>query len=566
MFDALAARAVAAELNERIGGGRVQAVFSLDDLTVGYEVYAQHARSYLLASSDATTCRIHLVSDKLRTSGDPVTPFLLLLKKFTDGALVKRVEAVSRERILRIEFDQAEYGVTTLVAEIMGRLSNLILLDASGTVFDAIRRVTPRMSRARTVQPRSIYLPPPPQEKADPLALSSEQLGHILEQRGSEPLWQVLVQSVAGMSPLLARELAFRASGHADAKSNGELAPPVHAELTAVWHSPAEPTLAYEADEPLAVAAFALNHLDQTERMASMSAALEKYFGVVESYEPAKEPLRRLIEASRTRLERKRAALRREMVSTAQVERLRVTGELILAHSSEIETGQKSLSAEMVEGQPLHIKLDSRLTPVENAQKYFAEYRRAKDAVAAVPVRLVETEADIEFADQMLEDLETAKNRAEIEAVIAEARDAGLITKQRREASAKAASQPRKYVSPDGFQVLVGRNARENEEVTFHRASANDLWLHARGVPGAHVVIVTNGRQVPSSTLDYASSLAAFHSKARGEGWVDVTIAPRKNVGRVSGRAARPGLVTVRGERILRTRPLDPSDSDGDSL
>ncbi len=561
MFDALAARAVAAELNDKILRGRVQAVLSLDDLTIGFEIYAHRARHYLLVSADPAKGRVHLVSEKLHSSGETPAPFFLLLKKYADGAFVNLVEAVPHERILSIEFDHAEYGITTLVAEIIGRLSNLILLDAASVVIEAIKRVTPAMSRVRTVEPRAHYLPPPPQEKVDPLGLTSEQLVRILGEARGDPVWQVLVRTVRGTSPLLARELAFRATGNSDALSDAVLALSLQAELVNVWRAPPWPTLAYEADRPRAVAAFALTHLPQGVHLDSMSEALEKFFGAVGPYEAVKEPLRRQLEAARVRLERKREALRRELLSQMQIERLKVSGELILAYAADIAPGQRSLSAEMVEGQPLQIKLDPALTPVENAQRYFSEYRRAKDATAAVPARLEEAEADLAFAEQVLEDLTTAETRGEIDAVVAEAVEAGLTGKERRKGTPPPApTQPRVYVSPDGFQVLVGRNARQNETITFERAGAEDWWVHARGVAGAHVVILANGREVPETTLEVAASLAAFYSKGRGERWVDVAVAPRKNVRRVSGRAARPGLVTVRGERIMRVRPGGPPD------
>ena len=156
----------------------------------------------------------------------------------------------------------------------------------------------------------------------------------------------------------------------------------------------------------------------------------------------------------------------------------------------------------------------------------------------------------------MLVDWKGAETRGEIDAVAAEARAARLLTTPRAKSGAPPApSQPREFISPDGFQVLVGRNARQNETVTFDRAGAEDLWLHARGAAGAHVVILTRGRQAPESTVEFAASLAAYYSQAREDTRVDIIVAPRKNVRRVSGRAARPGLVTVRGERTVRVRP-----------
>ena len=558
MIDALMARALAAELNEKLGRGRVQAVMSLDEWSVGLEVYAQHARHYLLASADPATNRVLLVGEKLRSAGTTASPFLLLLKKYVNGAFVNRVQAVPRERIVRLEFDHAEFGTSTLVVELMGRLSNLVLLDAGGDVLDSIKRVTPEMSRVRAILPREKYLPPPPQEKLDPLALTAEQLTRVLDEAQGEPLWQTLVQEVAGVSPLLGRELAFRATGDLAPVSQPRLASPVLVALQAIWHAPAEPTLAYQGEQPTAVAAFALTHLPDTRRYDSTSAALETYFGAVESYEAVKEPLRRQLAEAGTRLERKVSSLKRELVSDREIERLKTDGEMILAYQARIAPGQRVLTAEQLDGPALRIQLDPGLTPVENAQKYFAEYRRAKEAADAVPARLQEAEADVEFAEQVLVDLENAETRGEIDVVLAEAREAGLIGEGRTPKPAVAPSRPREYVSPDGFEILVGRNARQNEQVTFERAGPEDVWLHARGAAGAHVAILAQGRPVPERTVEFAAALAAYYSKARADTRVDVIVAPRKQVRRVSGRAARPGLVTVRNERTVRVRPWQP--------
>ncbi|MGB8643810.1 MAG: NFACT RNA binding domain-containing protein [Anaerolineae bacterium] len=562
MFDALVTRAIAHELNDTISQGRVQAVLALDPLSVGFEIYAGHARRYLLASAEATTARLYLVSEKLRAGGEPPGSFILLLKKYTDGALVNRVEATPRERIVRIEFDHAEEGVSTLVVEVMGRHSNLILLDATGAVLDAIKRVTPAMSRARAVLPRMQYLPPPPQAKADPLSLSPIGLGQILEDKQGAPLWQALVGGVAGTSPLLGRELAYRVTGRADAVADPVLAPQLVTAIQEVWRAPAIPTLAYDEEQPVDVAAFALTHRDATRPFNSMSVALEQFFGATESYAAVKAPLRAQLETARDRLARKRASLEREIVPDSEVERIRTSGELILAHVANIKPGAPLLRAEMIEGEPLAITLDPELTPVENAQRYFARYRRAKDAAASVPARLAEAAAAVEYADQVLEDLAEAETRDEIEAALAEAREVGLLTetRARRGASTNVVSGPRSFESPDGLTVLAGRNARQNEEVTFSRASAGDLWLHVRGAAGAHVVILSHGRPTPERTIEFAAGIAAFYSRARQETWADVIVTLRKNVRRVTGRAAHPGLVTVREERNVRVRPWKPEE------
>jgi predicted ribosome quality control (RQC) complex YloA/Tae2 family protein len=235
-----------------------------------------------------------------------------------------------------------------------------------------------------------------------------------------------------------------------------------------------------------------------------------------------------------------------------EIERLRTSGELILAYASQIKPEQQTLAAETDAG-VIEIHLDSKMTAVENAQKYFKDYHRAKDAAARVPALLAAASMEVEYADQMLSDLEFAGNRAEIDAVVLAARKAGLLTIIGPRARALPLSEPRVYQSRDGFAILVGKNARQNEEITFRRARADDLWLHARNAAGAHIVIVGGGREVPESTIEEAAGLAARYSQARADIRVDVIVTPRKNVRRVRG--GRTGMVTVRGERTVTVTP-----------
>lgn len=566
MFDALTARALGAELNGTITRGRVQQVVAVAPHAVGLEVYAHHTRRFLLASADPARPRLYLVPEKLRQAPLPLTPFMLLMDKYVEGAFINRIEVVPRERILHFEFDHHAEGVSTLVVEIMGRLSNLILLDAGGFILDAARRVPPAVNRVRALQPRAKYLPPPPQDKADPLALDAVELGRRLSRASGETLAARLVESVAGTSPLLARELAVRVLDDARAPYDPSQNSALYAELSRVWHSPAEPTLAFDERKgeggdapPVAVAAYALKQFARTESVPSMSAALDRFFGAEESYEAVKEPYRKQISSALERFRRMRASLQRELRSDADIERLRRKGEMILGYQYEITPGQTVLRAETGEAELLDIELDPQLSPVENAQQYFAQYKRAREAAAHVPARLAETDNEIAFVEQVLNDLDSAETRAEIDEVLGEARDAHLLREHTpRRGSRAARSEPRIFYSSDGFQVLVGRNARQNQVVTFERAGGDDLWLHARGQPGAHVVILTNGANVPQTTLEYAAGLAAYYSQARAEGGVDVIVTPRKHVRRVGGTGAHPGLVTVRDERVIRVKPRPP--------
>ncbi len=555
MFDAITLAAVADELNEKILHGRVQEIVQLDALSFGFEIYAQHHRHYLYVTAHPDEARVHLVSQKLRGSGEAPTSFLLLLRKYADGAMVDSVAPLPHERVLKIQLDHAEEGISTLVVETIGKYSNLILVDAGDMVIDALRRVPATINRARVVLPKHTYVPPPPQAKLAPNQIDAHDLARVLAENRGAPLWQVLVKTIAGVSPLLAREIEHRVS-----ESSAQF--PKAAELlevvTNLTRPPSEtprtwrgwqPSVAYEDSEPAAFAPYALAQFADVHAFDSISAAIETFYGAPDSYTATKEPLRVALADARDRLARKRDALAQSLPDAEQVEQLKTSGEMVLAYASQIVTGQDRLIAEIEDG-VLEIPLEPSLSAVENAQKYFKEYHRAKDAAARVPALLAAAQAEVEYADQMLNDLELAENRAEIDAVVQASRDARLMDKTRRVSkNPSGLNTPRTFQSRDGFTILVGKNARQNEEITFRRAKPDDLWLHARNVAGAHVVILRAGREVPESTVQEAAALAAQYSQARGDSRVDVIVAPRRNVHRVRG--GRTGMVTVRESRTI---------------
>lgn len=559
MIDALTARALAAELQGTVGGGRVQNLFFIAPLVIGFELYANHKRHYVLASAEPETARIALVSEKLRSVSVPLTPFLLLLKKHVNGAFLNRVQVVARERILHLEFDQHEQGISKLVVELIGNRANLILLDAGGVILDAMRRVPSSVNRVREIVPRAKYFPPPPQAKADPLNLTVAQLQTLLERAQGDTLAARLVSSLAGASPLFAREISYRATHSTDSPYTSTSVTEIWKQVTRVWQSPADPSVALNNNQPFAVAAFDLTHLPEVEKIPSMSGALEKFYGAQESYENVKVPAREQMLAGLEKMERMLAGLQRELVPPDEIEQLKLKGEMILGYQYGLTPGQTHLSAPVTPELILDIALDPHLSPVENANHYFDKYKRARDAGERVPERIAAVENDLAYAQQILNDLDMAESRGEIDQVVEEARRAGLVRATAlRTSGITARSEPREFTSPDGLQILVGRNARQNDALTFERAKPDDIWLHARGHAGSHVIILSNNSAVPQTTLEYAASLAAYFSRARADGAVDVIYTPRKHVHRVRGGSAHPGLVTVRQEQVLRVRPMAP--------
>ncbi len=563
-FDALTAACIAAELRETILGGRVQRVLLPDSLSIGLEIYAHRQRHYLLASAHAEQGRIHLAPEKLRRGVEKTTGLLQLLRKYGRGAILSTVEQPPFERILRLELDHPQWGCSTLVVEVMGRHSNIILVDATGRVLDAVKRVGPHLSR-RPILPGRPYTPPPPQSKLPPSELTEYRLRQILTAAEPEaPLWRVLVGGLRGMSPLLAREIAFRALGHpqaavAQVERLTPLLETIAGLLAPLRDGQWQPSLALEEGRPVAYAPYPLTHRDRWQPMPSMSRAIAAYTAAVADADPyaaARRSVRAEIDTARARLERRRAALERTLREAAQAEQWRRWGESILAYAHTITPGRRELRAETDAGEEV-IPLDPAKSAVENAQGYFARYRKAKRAAEEGPARLEEVDLALRDLEQLETDLALAVDRSEIDRVRTMLAEAGFIKPPRRKGPSAGSGQPLRLTSPDGLPILIGRNSRQNDTVTFRLAKGDDWWFHARGVPGAHVIVRGGGRdELPPDTIRRAAELAAYFSRRRDEAQVEVDYTRRRYVRRIRGAA--PGLVTYRQEQTIRVAPRGP--------
>lgn len=568
-FDALTMACVAGELRSTILGGRVQRVLLPDTLSVGLEIYAQRQRHYLLASAHAEMGRLLLASERLRRGVDKETGLLLLLRKYARGAVVVAIEQPPFERILRLEFDHPEWGCSELVVELMGRHSNVILVDAGHRVLDAVKRVGPQMSSTRPLLPGQPYTPPPPQPKLPPSDLTEYRLQQILaEQKPETQLWQALVQGLRGTSPLLAREITFRAVGHpratvAQVQQMTPLLETVHQLLAPLDDGQWQPTVVLEGEQPVVYAPYPVTHRGTPQAMPSISQAIEAYTAAVASVDPytaARRSVQEAIAAARTRLERRRQALENSLRQAAEADRWRQWGEFVLAYAHAITPGQRELVAETGNGEPLRIPLDPEKSAVDNAQAYFVRYRKAQRAAEGGPARLEETILALRDLEQLETDLELASNRPEIDAVRAALVEARHLKAKRGKTPKTVPGKPLSLTSPDGLTILVGRNSRQNDVVTFRRAQGDDWWFHVRGVPGAHVIVRAEGQALPPDTLQQAAALAAYFSQLRDEAQVPVDYTRRRHVRRIPGGA--PGLVTYTREQTIRVTPGGPDSAD----
>lgn len=628
MFDVLTIAAVADELAATLLDGRVQRVGLVDGRTLAAEVYAGGRRRALVASADDRDARLLLTGTMPSLDAELVTPFGLLLRKYVGGGVLVGVEQPPLERLVRLsiakrlpphngrrtaagrpdhdasadeplpdrddgldpddDHDAEGEGDATyvhLAVELMGRHSNLILIDDEGRIMESAKRVTPAMSRVRSVLPRLPYTPPPLIDKPDPRRLTAPAATELLAtERPNAALAAVLVRRLRGLSPQMAAEIAFRVAGHAAvtlgalpldaatavARETRALLEPL---LTSAWaprvyreRPDAEATAAQDSDHDaqlpviafaaVPLASLAAKHVETA--VASISAAAELASGEGALDSPVRHAQRRgrllvAIRTERSRQERRLASLRAQAAKAAEAETLRERGDFIYAYLWQIEPGQSEL---LVDG--VAIPLDPTLDAKANAQDYFERYRKAKDAGAQLPDLEATGQAELDYLDQLATLTDQAAGFADLEALqtewVAHGGGPREAARPRRRAPDR---RPRPLLDAAGNAVYIGRSGAQNDLVTFDLAGPNDTWLHARGVPGSHVVVRWHGSgdEEAPVTIEAAAALAAFYSAARNGATVEVDVTRRRHVRKIKGSG--PGMVTYRNERTLAVRPAD---------
>lgn len=566
-FDALTAAAIGDELRIQLKGGRVQNIIQVDEFGIGMEIYAHQTRRYLLLTATPQSPRVHLASGKFRRGVRQPDPLMLRMRRHLTSARLQSVTLPDWERVLWLNFEHLD-GIYHVIVECIERRGNILLVDKDGMILECIRRVGPDDNRVRLSLPGHVYTPPPPQIKTAPTDITPRMIEDWIQANPDRSVHRTLVKHLLGFSPLLAREVAFRATGAVDTPAHAlssaqALQEEIETIIMPLWERDWQPCIAEdEGGAALAFAPYRLTHLERVKPVDSVSEAVETYFGApvgTDAYRSAKRPVRETIHDAQDKLRHKLKSLERSRQDPAEIENLRRSGELILAYQYTLEPGQTSFSASYeVEGPEITIKLDSDLTPVENAQRYFKRYNKAKSANAEVPKLIAVTRAELIFLDQLALDLELAGNWPEIEEVNETLEKLGHRRGPKRVRPSGGKSSPLRVTTEDGFVIWVGRNARQNDEVTFKRGGPEDLWLHARDVPGAHVIIKNDGRPIPEDVIEYAAALAARYSSKRTEGSVLVDVTERKYVRKIKGTG--PGMVTYRNENPLTVAPASRDD------
>ena len=526
----------------------------------------------LLLNAGANAPRIQLTETARDNPAEP--PMVcMLLRKHLVGARVADITQPLLERLVRLELDITDDfgqpGKRTLVLEAMGRRSNLILLDGEGRIIDCMRRVDADMSAQRQVLP-GLYYEPPASVGRLPVTEESEE-GFRQKLAAANPERQLdafLLDSYFGISPLMARELAFRTAGASDARllelnetGRTNFWREIYQFSDAIKENKFTPIMLKKEGSPEEFACFPIlqyGGLLEPERFDSFSALLDSFYEQRERQERVRQrgaDLIRTATTARDRLRRKLAMQEKDYAATQDRDRLRICGDLITSNLYRMERGQSKLVCENFYDEncaETTIQLDPLLTPQQNAAKYYKRYTKAKTAEKYLREQMEFARRDAEYLESVLEEISHAETEQDFIDIRNELRDAGFLRKQGKK-EIKRAAKPRGFRTTSGFRVLVGRNNRQNDQLTCKEADHRDLWFHTQKIHGSHVILCTEGREVDDDTIVEVAKLAAYYSQARESGNVPVDYTMVKNVKKPAG--ARPGMVIYKTCRTVNVTP-----------
>lgn len=565
-FDAMFLSAVCDELRQELIGARVE---KIQQPARDMVVLQLRGKARLLLSASGNRPRFHVTQASYENPAQPPM-FCMLLRKHLAGGRIAAIEQPPAERSVELTLDCTDEMGTPcqkrLILELMGRNSNLILTDGENRILDCMRRVDFEMSEQRQVLPGLFYHRPPRQEgKLTPQELTKPALERLLAQTAAPVhLDRWIVDHVAGISPLIARELAFDFCDETDA----DVLTLDRARLAEALTQPSllqarQPTLLLCGGRPKDFTYCPIRQYGayMTARtMPSFSALLDAFYTETEQRErmlQKSQSLRRTVTNLLERTRRKLAAQRKEREASLDRETLRRRGDIVTANLHAMTRGMTVLRAEdfYQEDMPeIEIPLRPELSPQQNAARFYKEYNKAKHAEKILAEQIARGEIEEEYLGAVLDELNRAESERDLAEIRAELEAGGYVrSADRRRQQKQPASRPMRFRSSDGFEILVGRNNRQNDQLSLKTARRDDLWLHIQKFHGTHVIVCCAGAPVPDGTITEAAMLAAWYSQAREGQNVPVDVTQVRNLRKPNG--AKPGMVVYDRYRTVIVTP-----------
>ena len=555
-FDGITIASIVSELQDELLDGRINKIAQPEADELLLTIKTSHGQKRLYISANASLPLIYLTESN-KPSPMTAPNFCMLLRKHINNGRIVAITQPKLERIICFEIEHLdELGDLCkkhLIVEIMGKHSNIIFCHENGRIIDSIKHVSAQMSSVREVLPGRDYFIPDTMEKANPLNISFADFQFLILAKPTG-LSKAIYTSFTGVSPIVAEEVCYLAGMDSDS-SPKDLSDDMWMHLykqfsiffDAVIKGDYDPSIYYKGQEPKEFSALPLSHFSNLENAAfdSISVLLETFYATRNTVTRIRQKsvdLRKIVQTALERNRKKYDLQSKQLLDTENRDKYRVYGELIHTYGYGLPSNAKQLEAlNYYTNEMVTIPLDPTKTPQENAQKYFDKYNKQKRTYEALTELIRETKDDITYLESVSNSLDIALSEDDLNQIKEELIGAGYVRRKFTKQKVKITSKPFHYVSSDGYHMYVGKNNLQNEDLTFQFATGNDWWFHAKGCPGSHVIVKTNGDELPDRTFEEAGKLAAYYSQNRGSEKVEIDYIQKKHIKKPNG--GKPGFV-----------------------
>ncbi len=571
-LDGIYLLAIKQELSPLISG-RIEKIYQPSREEVVIAIRGRNASGKLLLSMASGSARIHLTTQSIENPAIPPMFCMLLRKKLGCGRLVD-IRQNSLERILFLDFETlSELGDTitiTLAVEIMGKYANLVIIDENGKIIDCLKHSEDAVTCERPLLPGMTYTLPEKQDRLNILTALDDDIIKQLSSIKSGYLSKHIIASFEGISPVLAREWIYRANGNNDLSCDmvdDNVCKNIAEQIKLTRDAFLSGNRCYTilADENGVLKDFCFYDIEQYGSLMqkkycdNASSLLDSFYGERDKVARMKQryhDLYKFLSNTHKRIQNRVANQKKELIETAKREELKLKGDLISANIYRMNKGMNAIECENFFDEncsSIKIQLDARLSPSQNMQRYYALYRKSANAEKELIKQISSGEIELKYIESVSDALTRATTENDVIQLKSELAEQGYIRVSKTKAKAPKPLAPIEYTSPEGFTILVGRNNKQNDLLTFKMAEKSDIWLHVQDITGSHVIIRSNGEAIPDETIVYAAQIAAYHSSGATSSNVPVDYVPIKFVKKPNG--AKPGMVIFTNNRTLYVTP-----------
>ena len=559
-FDGIVISNLSYELHSNLVGGRISKISMPEENGLIFTI-KNNAKTYRLLVSASASLPLVYLTDVNKPAPKVAPAFLMLLRKYIGTAKINNIFQMGLERILCFELEHlnelGDLSHKRMYIEIMGKHSNIIFTDENNKIIDSIKRISANMSSLREVLPGREYFLPEELKKKELLNTELEEFIEILKSK-EYPLSKSIYMNFAGISPLIAEEIILRASLPSQAPSTSlseleytHLFHTIHNLLEDINTHNFTPNIIYKGEEAIEFSSINLYSYEgkeyKKESFDSVSKMLYDFYSSREAFvlnRQKSSDLRRIVNTALERASKKYDLQEKQLQDADKKDIYRVYGDLLNTYGYSLKGGESSFTTENFydDNKEITIPLDKNKSAKENAKKYYDKYAKLSRTTKALSEEILKTKNDMEHLQSIQTALEVSSDDESLSQIRQELVDFGYIKKHSSAKKQKITSHPYHYISSDGYDIYVGKNNYQNEELTFKVATGNDWWFHAKGIPGSHVILKSNNEEeLPDRAYEEAAALAAFYSKAKDADKVEVDYIQKKNIKKVAGAA--PGFV-----------------------